>query len=277
VILNAGYEDSASVDQPGVAAVWTVSITALLEATAGFAGDMALADSGYETFEHGWGSLDPQALQVGMIDLVELEPLASDTERFERGYADDQGFFVLISLATYPFDASTQTSEDFEDGWGVVDADKVLSPSELSAAVFDAETFEDFEEQWGTTLFTLSSVTTAVFDNGGLSASAASPSNAEKFLLKLRQRVKSNTAADTMYAVTPPLSVVVGDAVTFIAEEGALPVPLDEDVTYIVQTIVSDAATLAPHPGATIVNLTADGLGANYLLADPGRFWLEEL
>jgi hypothetical protein len=275
VIQNAGYEDSAAVDQPGAAAYWTAASVSTLEETAAFAGDDSLAFSGYETFEHGWGSLNPQALQIELVEVVDIESLLP--ERFELGWEIDQGFFFLTTLASFPFDTATQAFEDFEDGWGTIDRDMTLSPSESVAAVFDSEDFEDFEEQWGATPFTMGSVTAAVFDIGGFSASSATPSNAEKFGLKARQRVQSIVGDNTMAAVTPPLSVVVGDAVTFIAEEGSLPVPLDESTTYIVQTVASDTCTLAPHPGATVVDITADGFGANYLLPDPGRFWSEEL
>lgn len=275
MIQNPGFEDSFSVDQQGVAAHWTAEIVSTLEETAEFTGDDAVAFSGYEQFEHGWGSVNPQALLVEMVEAVDIESLLP--EGFELGWELDQGFFFLTGLASFPFDTATQAFEDFEDGWGAIDRDMTLSPSELTAAVFDAEDFEDFEEQWGTTPFTMGSVTAAVFDIGGLSASAATPSSAEKFGLKARQRVQSFTVDNTMAAITPPLAVVVGDAVTFIAEEGSLPTPLDESTTYIVQTVVSDACTLAPHPGATIVDITTDGFGANYLLPDPGRFWSEEL
>lgn len=274
MIQNAGYEDSFAVDQQGVAAHWDDVTVSTLEATAEFAGDDSVAFSGYEQFEHGWGSLNPQTL---LLDMVEADVDSLLPERFERGWEIDQGFFFLTVLASAPFDTGTQAFEDFEDGWGTIDRDMTLSPSELTAAVFDSEAFEDFEEQWGATPFTMGSVTTAVFDNGGLSASSATPSSAEKFGLKARQRVQSVVGDNTMAALTPPLSVVVGDAVTFSVENGVLPTPLDEGTTYIVQTVASNACTLAPHPGATVVDITADGFGANYLLPDPGRFWSEEL
>jgi hypothetical protein len=74
----------------------------------------------------------------------------------------------------------------------------------------------------------------------------------------------------------PPLLLTVGDAVTLVAENGELPDPLGEGITYLVESIASDAITLVTQAGGTPVDLVADGSGAVYVLADPGRFWLDE-
>lgn len=265
MIANAGYE-TGSDTEPGVALSWESDSFSAQEATAEFAGDSSVTFLGYETFEHGWGSLDPQE--------IESSPTtdSAGTERFEREWYIDQGFIFLTGLEVASFHVVPQSIEDFEASWGVVDADIVLSESEVAHA-----TTESFATGWGTTAFTLGSVTTCVFNAGGLSVSASSPTNYETFVLKARQRVRSNTADNTLGAVTPPLLLVADDAVTLVAEDGALPTPLAEGVTYLVQNLVGDTCKLAPHPGATTVDLTADGTGANYVVADPGRFWLDEL
>lgn len=282
MISNSGYEAAASAATPGTAANWTATTTGSLETTAEFAGDTALTLSGYETFDHGWGDDDPELL---LSDLVDVLVEKHEIERFERLWPQTihsdpaaQGFFFLTALESSVFDSAAQAFEDFENGWGSpIDLDIVLSTPELAHAGFDGDDQEDFEDSWGFAAFTLVSVASASFDAGGMSTSTGSPGAAEKFTFKARQQVQSDVGGGTLGAVSPPLLLIAGDAVTLVAESGALPVPLLADTTYIVDSVVSNAAALAPFTGATPLALTADGTGANYVIADPGRFWLDEL
>lgn len=273
MINNAGYEVQDTVTQlPGYAEGWTTTIVATVEATAEFTGDAGLLLSAYESFDRGWGPL-PQVLLDELLDDLVEELLA---EGFEHWFPDS-GYVFLGALEAAAFDASSQTVEDFEGAWGAIDADNVLSPSELSTAVFDGELVEDFEEQWGNEAFTLGSVEAAQFDAGGLSTSASSPTAFEQFTLRVRQRVRSSISEDKLTATAPPLLLANGDAVTLLAEDGELPVPLVAGTTYIAQNVGSNAFKVAPYDGAYTLDITSDGSGANYVLADPGRFWLDEL
>lgn len=265
MIANAGYETGAAA-APGVASSWDSATTASLERTAEFAGDSALTIAGYETFEHGWGTVDPQE--------VKLSPATSSgtTENFEWGWFVDQGFMTLGGLEVAAFDTAPQAFEDFEQSWGTIDVDMVLSDGDVAHA-----TTETFASGWGDTALTLGSVSTCSFNAGGLSTSSASPTNFETFILKLRQQVHSSITEDTLTAVTPPLDLVNGDAVTLETEAGTLPTPFTINTTYIVQERSGDSCKLAPFSAAWVIDITADGSGANYLVADPGRFWLDEL
>lgn len=276
-VSNSGYEvQEPSTAQPGLADDWTTTTAGSLEETAEFAGDTGFTLGGYETFEHGWGAADPQ---IVLSDLVVALIEGLPAEAFERDWYVDQGFMFLAALEAAAFDASTQTVEDFNDDWGTIDTDFLLSGGEVTAAIFDVppQPLEDFENDWGDVATTMGSTEQALFDAGGLSVSAASPSPAELFVFRARQRVQSDIGPDTMGAVNPPLVVAVGDAVTFVAENGELPEPLREGTTYIVDTLAADVITLVPFAGGATVDITTLGAGANYVVADPGRFWLEEL
>lgn len=271
MIANPGYETAAGAAQPGLAANWVTTTVNTVEQTAEFEGDSILSRSGYESFDHGWGP-DPERLDSSMVD-AEVEKRA--IERFERDWFVAQGFMFLSALESATFSAAS--FETFDTGWGTIDQDMQLSTGELAHAAFGAQAIESFDADWGATGLTLGSVDTCMFDAGGLSTSSSSPSSAEQFTLKLRQRVRPNVGADTLTAVNPPLLLAVGDAVTLVAENGELPEPFAPDVTYVVHDFGSDSCKLAPFPEASVVDITSDGSGANYVVADPGRFWLDEL
>jgi hypothetical protein len=271
VITNAGFEtQEPSTVQPGIADDWTSTTVAALEATAEFAGDTGLTLAGYEMFENGWGTADPQTLVADMIaTLVESRP----NEPFEIEWTPDQGFLFLTALEVAVFDSTA--FENFEDAWGVIDSDLVLSPAEVEVAVFEPGTFEEtFEASWGS--IATPAFSSASFDTGGLSENSATPSSSEQFLFKAKQRFTPDTSTNKLNAVSL-LAAAVGNAFTLTAESGDLPAPLAEGKTYIVGTVVGNAITLVAFGGGTTIDITSEGSGANYLNADPGRFWLDEL
>jgi hypothetical protein len=279
VIGNPGYETAEpSTAQPGVAANWTSQSAASLEETAEFAGDSGYTLGGYELFAHGWGSVDPQILLSDLIDaLVEKLPL----ESFERDWAQlhgaqDQGFMFLTSLESNSFAPGTQTTESFETGWG---SPLLLDGRMMSTAraTFSAGTLESFDTGWGSTEFAIISTESALFDASGLSVSFAFLTTFEGFNYRGQQRVLPDITANTLTAVSPPLAMVHGDAVTLLPVGGDLPAPLLVNTSYIVSVVTGNAFTLVPFVGAPTVDITSNGTGAVYVVADPGRFWLVEL
>jgi hypothetical protein len=277
MILNSGFETAEDSTHPGAAASWTSTASASLEQTAEFAGDSGLAVSGQETFEHGWGAIDPQTL---LSELVNTEKTLLQAETFDRKWYPDQGFMFLAALEAATFDAASQAFEDFEDVWATVDADMELSSFETRAALFgdieSPESQETFEVRWGGDASFAMTTVALLFDMQGLSANSPSPSSFEIFNLKVRQRVTSDIPESKLVAVTPPLLLAVGNAITLVAESGDLPEPLLEDTTYLVESIAANAITVAAQSGSSPITLSAEGTGANYVLADPGRFWLDE-
>lgn len=271
MIANPSYEIAIEGGPSGIADGWLGITIGSLEETAEFNGDLGLAFAGYETFEHGWGSSDPQELLFGDAAFH----LDSRLERFETRWSplDDQQTMILTGLSAAVFSTPAQTFEPFEDGWKILDATLsfVLGPT----AALPVESFSD----WAPAASVLGPTAAAAFGTAGLGTSPASPSAVEHFELRARHLVTVDADENSVRAVFPAVfAFVTGDAVTFAVERGELPSPISETETYLVDLGVHvDKLTIRTAADADEVEITDYGSGVHYLIADPGRFWLDSL
>jgi hypothetical protein len=256
MIANPSFESGPFLAD-GSASSWTSTEAGAAEETAAFAGDSAYAAGAYETFDHGWGAIDPEVV-INSLNGLTASAIADTMDEWALNES------VMVLAATEAAITGGQAFEAFETGWGAtIDTDFRFVSSELAAGVVD-----DFSS-WGTTALTLGSTTTNLF---------SIDLTAEQFTTRVRQRVEVNVTANQLEADTAFVGSA-GDTVTLKAEGGQLPDPLVESFTYVLQAVfdrVAKVARYADDPDS-LVTLTTQGVGAIYVSADPTRFWLEEL
>ena len=109
-------------------------------------------------------------------------------------------------------------------------------------------------------------------------STSGSPSAFERFELRARRRVVAHPEDDTLrvHTLDPVLEMSVGDAVTFEVQNGELPEPLLDTETYLAVSPTSDRFSLQTAPSVAL-DITSTGTGALFVVADPGRFWIDEL
>jgi hypothetical protein len=265
VIQNPSFETGQLT--PGVAGNWTTNTLGQAEETASFAGDLLAPAGAYETFDHGWGVL-PQQLITSLSGLT--EKLAAETM---VEWTVNQGVLYLAATAGFAFDAATHSAEAFE-AWESYYSSEVFLPGELESGV--TETFAT----WGNNSFSMSTEP-IVFGLAGLDPRGPGVP-IELFDLRVRQRMHINLGNDEWVPDHPPFIGAPGEFVTVENEGGELPEPFVENFTYVLHTTTPVRLSRYPDENyesghAPIVNLETEGVGANFIVADPGRFWTEEL
>lgn len=241
--------------RPGEALGWTRQTVGTGEDFAFFAGDLNNVGQAHETFRRGWGTVDPQVV------LTVLPVITPPFIEQMSQWAVNQGVLYLSAVESAVFDAATNSLEAF-DHWG----------SELDGE-FAGPVFADDFASWGALVPVLPSSVAAKF---------AITLTYEAFTLRAPQRVFANSSTDYIRSYDgDSLIVSVGDRVSFAANDNSkLPSPLSDAVLYVVASLSETAADLKLKATASSldpINLTDDGVGTQWMYADPAKFWTEEL
>lgn len=270
MIDNPSFETMLDGGHPGRAESWTAATIGALEVTAEFTGDLGLAFSGHESFEHGWSALNPQTLLTG-DDAFDIGSRLGDSFETRWSPLNDQQTTILTALSAAVFATPVQTVETFEDGWKVFDATLLFALGPTAALA--VESFSD----WAPGASVLGATAAASFGAAGLGTSPASPSAVEQFELRVRQLVTIDADDDSVRSLVP-FQLVTGDAVSFAVERGELPSPISATETYLVDLGGHlNKLTIRTTADASEVEITDYGSGVHYVIADPGRFWIDAL
>lgn len=254
MILNPGFETrSPAIVQPGIPSDWDVTTTGTAEDSAQFTGDTGYAYGGYETFEHGWTVIDPQVLIAALTNVIKAYP-----EEFSF-WAINQGVMQLSALEAASFTGQTIAVESF-DAWDGPDV-------EFGTSTAFVETFAG----WGTADFALTTLEHAKFDTSSV--------DVEQFVLRAPQQVSADIASNKLTRFDNADFVAsINDLITLATKAGAvLPAPLSSSNSYRVASVSAASITLKATSDGAAIDLTDAGVGTSYVLADPGKFWPEEM
>lgn len=261
MIENRGFETAdSSLALPGIPAVWSSMALGTVEAFAVFAGDSSLLWSSVETFDHGWGLLNPQAL---LTSLVTTEHAV--TEIFSA-WLEGLQYIAIGPLESAALgDASTESFSS----WFTYDPSIDTYDVALEAGIR-----EDFSS-WGYVSLSLTSIAHAVFDTA---KNTLSGQVAETFTLRA-PIVVSPFPPDVFHIVdNTTYPGATNDKVTLLTQEGRLPTPFLESTPYWVSSFSGSYFKLKATLSSTVaLALSDEGAGYILLAYDPGRFWTEEL
>ena len=259
MIQNPGFETQITTSaQPGTPAVWTVATVGTGEESVGFTGDAALVQFGYETFEHGWGIADPEALITTLVIADYRLP-----EDF-LNWSINQGVLYLTTLESATFTSHTASLETFELWLSGGDVDFALTSLEVESIT--PETFA-----WASLVTGLGgAIDHVAFDAGA--------STFEQFNTRVNQQVSANPSTNKLTRVDAQDFVgSPGDYVTLVLINGSAPSPLISGDVYVIANVTGAAIQLLPSQDGTVIDLTDSGSGNLYVQADPDRFWTEEI
>jgi hypothetical protein len=278
-VSNLSFETAGA--GPGLAALWTLSVTAGAEQTATWGTATPPLDE--EGFEAEWDN-DDYVLAFALADTFpplfgehvgDGEPL----ETFERGWENNQGYlFELSSVSEAEFDSTPEAVEDHEEGWSDnEDYDVELGAS--TAASFDQaltpQDVEDHEDGWrgtgaGNDYDTvLGSSVVAIFDGAFNDAKE----DFEETFQELQVTV--NPATD-LFTASGAHGLVAGDLVRFRLGSGALPAGVNPAFDYhvIASGITATAFKVSLTIGGATIDVTDAGAGEFYVRGDETLYWV---
>jgi hypothetical protein len=259
VIGNPGFETQLTALQPGIAASWAITTVGTAEQTADFAGDAGALATGYETFDHGWGDINPQAL---LTVLPVAESYGPDS--MSDWFLNQPLMFLAVTEAA-TFESHTTAFEIFST-WEAVNFS--FESSELQSVA--ADVFD-----WEAIVTTLSSVEAARF---GTSDGAREGATVEIFEFKARQAMRVDLDRQRLVRQDGwNFEGELNDRVQ-IETGGVLPEALTENVYYEVLGYGEDSVELSAVPGSNeSIHYDDIGVGIQYIIADAGRYWPESI
>jgi hypothetical protein len=257
MIANASFELAAALLQQGAPADWVVTTAGTGEDAAVFAGDMAAGPAGTESFDHGWGTRNPQSIApLTAVESRETETMATWVTLTGAVPLNQLSLFLAVAEAA-TFDSHTSAVELFEVWAAGGDTDQTFESTELESGLI--ETFS-----WSSFVGLLEVVETNDFSNGDA---------AELFLPRVRQEVLVDLDINRLYRKDMANFVGGPGEVYTITTTDALPTPLRETRLYYVIDTAGPYVGVSEQPGGDYVAITDVGSGTQYLYADPDEFW----
>lgn len=258
MIANPSFELPAGPLQTGAPSGWVVTTVGTGEDTAPFAGDLAADPAGTESFEHGWGTRNPQAI----VTSPDVE--SRETEIMSTWISLGGGLpaLSLVLAEAASFDSHTSAVELFESWVSGADTDQQFAPEELQAAAFASGGSETFA--WSVFESTFGSVEANDFSNGDAM---------EMFLVRPKQEVLVDLDANRLYRRDMQNFVGSTDERYTIETTDTLPTPFRDERLYYVIDTAGPYVGLSPTEGGDYVAITDIGNGTQYLVADPDEFW----
>lgn len=256
MIDNFSFEQANVIAHSGGLAIgWASSAASGAEQMATFAGDSGADESGYESFDSGWGDVDPQQL----VDAFGIASLAAKLVDRMDSWAVNSHIMQLGGSAAAVFDSITKPYEAFEEAWGAYNWE--LDLDEIQYAIFDGRTYDSNE--WSDWETSLSPTEAAIFAGETF----------ETFVTLGPQAVRVSDDKTSLQRTNGfNFQGAVGDQVKVLST-GDVPQPLTAGNPYYVHSITGSAVRLTLVAGGGPVTFADVGNGQITVVQAGDKNW----